>query len=120
MHEILGSRTSVHYRTAGFYFVLYRCTYTHTHTHTHAQAEALLGRKLTTATEVDTHTHTHTQAEALLGRKLTTATEVEAGAAELLATGPASVLIKGGHSMKGEDDEDGASQDFWTDGQSSW
>ena len=59
------------------------------------------------------------EAEALLGRKLECPADVEAGAAELLATGCGSVLIKGGHSVKGDDDE--ASQDYWTDGKSgSW
>jgi len=39
------------------------------------------------------------EAEELLGRKLTSPEDVEAGAREILAMGPRSVLIKGGHSL---------------------
>lgn len=65
------------------------------------------------------------EAEALLGRPLRTAADVEAGAAELLeSSGAGGVLIKGGHSKdrrhgdSGDTMEGGEqfSQDYWTDG----
>ncbi|KAG5192649.1 thiamine monophosphate synthase [Tribonema minus] len=53
------------------------------------------------------------EAEALLGRELRSARDVERAARDLLSTGVRSVLIKGGHH-----DESGAlAQDFWTDGE---
>lgn len=51
------------------------------------------------------------EAEELLGRKLTTPEEVEQGAREILAMGPAAVLIKGGHSLLEEQGKGGSGVD---------
>ncbi len=52
------------------------------------------------------------EAEALVGRRLASADEVAAGAAELLRSGCAAVLVKGGHAA----DDGGVAQDYYTDG----
>lgn len=54
------------------------------------------------------------EAERLLEWSIDYPSEIEAAAEELLAMGPSSVLIKGGHA-KGA-----LSTDYWTDGTSGW
>ncbi|KAL7540120.1 hypothetical protein ACHAXR_009873 [Thalassiosira sp. AJA248-18] len=51
------------------------------------------------------------EAEELLGRKLVTPEDVEVGAREILAMGPKSVLIKGGHSLREEQGKESASDE---------
>ncbi len=53
------------------------------------------------------------EAEALLGRRLDNHTDIESAAADLLALGCRSVLIKGGHG------EQELAQDYWTNGDES-
>ena len=65
---------------------------------------------------VDVLTPNKFEAEALLGRTLDTAQDVQDGARDLLAMGVRAVLIKGGHTAKGSDDNDVSSiyaQDFF-------
>jgi len=80
-----------------------------------SQAEnALISRIFPKATVLTPNKY---EAETLLGgTPLKTPEDVEAGAIRLLAMGPKSVLIKGGHF-----DESGQfAQDYWTDGQESF
>lgn len=63
---------------------------------------------------VETLTPNLPEAERLLERTISYPEEIEAAAEELLAMGPTSVLIKGGHAAGP------MSADFWTDGQGRW
>ncbi|MBU1694370.1 MAG: bifunctional hydroxymethylpyrimidine kinase/phosphomethylpyrimidine kinase, partial [Verrucomicrobia bacterium] len=64
---------------------------------------------------VDILTPNLPEAERLTGRAIRSADEMPEAARTLLALGPRSVLLKGGHAENGE-----FSQDYWTDGRSSW
>jgi hydroxymethylpyrimidine kinase/phosphomethylpyrimidine kinase/thiamine-phosphate diphosphorylase len=64
---------------------------------------------------VDVLTPNLYEAEALLGRKLSTAQEVEQGARELIAMGVPAVLIKGGHSFSDSTDETGSTGSYAQD-----
>ncbi len=54
------------------------------------------------------------EAEMLLGRKIHSPQEMECAARDILKFGCQAVLLKGGHIGAGY------SQDYWTDGQTSW